>query len=994
MSKSNDDAPRAAAHAGPRRGSYKPAVTPGLRRVLITVFLLVALLGANSIYLATVTFLEYARETTYQNYFYQFMFLGHLILGLLLIVPFLVFALVHMAHTRKRKNRRAVRIGYALFLVALLLLTTGLLLTRAGPLEIRSPTSRQIFYWLHVVAPFACIWLYWLHRLAGPPIRWRWAIGYLAGAGIASLAIVGLHNSDPRPWYQVGPSDGVQYFEPSLARTSTGQFLSQRVLMNDAYCAACHPDAHAGWAESAHRFSSFNNPAYLVSVRETRQVALERDGRIQPARFCAGCHDPVPFFAGLFDDPAYDDVHDPTARAGITCTVCHAITNINSPRGNADFTIEEPLHYPFAFSDQPVLQWINHQLVKAKPSFHKRTFLKPFHRTTEFCSVCHKVHLPEELNNYKFLRGQNHHDSFLLSGVSGHGSRSFYYPEQAESNCNGCHMPLVESNDFGARSYSDRQGPSIHDHLFLGANTALPFWRANPQAEQARLAHQQFLQECMRVDLFGLRQGGTIDGPLLAPLRPTVPVLRPGERYLLDVVIRTLKLGHHFTQGTADSNEVWLEVLLKSGDEILGHSGSRDASGNVDPWAHFVNAFVLDREGRRIDRRNAQDIFVPLYDHQIPPGAGQTVHYAFEVPPTQQEPLEIEVRLQYRKFDTTYMQIVARGLGPEDPSIGPQHAAPNYRNDLPITTLAVDRIRLPIEGGSPVDPPEESTIPGWQRWNDYGIGLLLKGKGQLRQAAEAFQEVERQGRYDGPLNLARVHYIEGQLDEATAAMHRATQQQNPPAPPWTMAWLSGLINREQGRLVEAESNFRSVLQPPTEQQLRRGFDFRLDYEVWNLLGQTLYERGRSLRGSANETDREQLLREAIQCFDETLSIDPENVTAHYNLQLLHAALGDNQQSAKHRELHQKYKPDDNARDRAVAAARKRYPAADHAAEAVVIYELRSGSQTSSSFNRAGIAPRVGKNLSRPAGHAAKREDRAAEVISESSLSSGQGGLPD
>ena len=42
----------------------------------------------------------------------------------------------------------------------------------------------------------------------------------------------------------------------------------------------------------------------------------------------------------------------------------------------------------------PVLQWINNQLVKAKPAFHKQTFLKPFHKTAEFCSACHKVHLP------------------------------------------------------------------------------------------------------------------------------------------------------------------------------------------------------------------------------------------------------------------------------------------------------------------------------------------------------------------------------------------------------------------------------------------------------------------------------------------------------------------------------------------------------------------------------------------------------------------------
>ena len=99
----------------------------------------------------------------------------------------------------------------------------------------------------------------------------------------------------------------------------------------------------------------------------------------------------------------------------------NSITHINSTKGNGDYTIEEPLHYPFTESDNAALQWINEQLVKAKPSFHKKTFLKPLHKTAEFCSACHKVHLPYEVNHYKeFLRGQNHYDPFLLSGVSGH----------------------------------------------------------------------------------------------------------------------------------------------------------------------------------------------------------------------------------------------------------------------------------------------------------------------------------------------------------------------------------------------------------------------------------------------------------------------------------------------------------------------------------------------------------------------------------------------
>src|SRR5437764_8046535 len=50
-------------------------------------------------------------------------------------------------------------------------------------------------------------------------------------------------------------------------------------------------------------------------------------------------------------------------------------------RGNADYTIEEPVMYPFTYSSNAMLKYINRTLVKAKPEFHKKTFLKAFHQT-------------------------------------------------------------------------------------------------------------------------------------------------------------------------------------------------------------------------------------------------------------------------------------------------------------------------------------------------------------------------------------------------------------------------------------------------------------------------------------------------------------------------------------------------------------------------------------------------------------------------------------
>jgi tetratricopeptide (TPR) repeat protein len=935
----SDSNPNASPVPVPARRKYVRAVGPRLRILLLVVLGLVAILGANSAYLLSVTVLEQVTNQTYQNYFYQYMFLAHLVLGLLLILPFVIFGVIHLKNARNRPNRRAVRMGYALLGMSVVLLVSGLALMRIEGFEMRDPRARSVAYWAHIITPVLVVWLYVLHRLAGPRIKWRVGLGWAGAVGVLVVAMVILHAQDPRQWNVAGPEEGTKYFEPSLARTASGNFIPAETMMMDQYCMTCHQDAFDGWFHSAHRFSSFNNEPYLFSVTETREVALARDGNVQAARWCAGCHDPVPFFSGAFDDPDFDMKNHPTAHAGITCTACHGITHVNSTMGNADYTIEEPIHYPFAYSTNAILQWINRQLVKANPEFHKKTFLKPLHLTPEFCSTCHKVSIPPELTHYKdFLRGQNHYDTFLLSGVSGHGARSFYYPEVAMSNCADCHMPLKESTDFGAGFFNptNRNTRYIHDHLFPAANTGIAHLRGEPDIVAI---HQEFLRDSVRVDIFGVKEGGTIDSPLIAPLRPEVPALKRGQTYLIEVVLRTVTLGHPFTQGTADSNEVWVDTTVSDGARVVGRSGGLGAHNEVDPWSHFVNVYMLDRYGNRIDRRNPQDIFTPLYNNQIPPGAGQVVHYRLTVPDDQVEPLTVEVRLQYRKFDTIYMNYIYG----ENYTAG---APLTVTNDLPITTISTDRVVFPIDG-LPVDNlaalnPDPSPIPEWQRWNDYGIGLFLKGdkgseKGELIQAAHAFEQVERLGRPDGPLNLARVFLKEGRLDDAAVALGRATAF-DPPAPRWTLAWFNGLVNKQNGFLDEAIVEFRSILEDRYAELDRRGFDFSKDYEVINELGQTYFERAKMER--LNPERQAEFLRLAVEQFERTLQLDYENLTAHYNLGLIHAQRGNDELARKHRQLHERYRPDDNARDRAVTLARLRDPAADHAAQAIVIYSLQ------------------------------------------------------
>lgn len=994
---------------------YKPVMSSAQRWLFRALVPSLALLGANSLYLLAIP------EAT-QNLFYLYMFLLHLILGFVLLAPFALFITMHIRSAWGRENRRAIRAGWVLLAATVVLLVTGLILTfRLKPAQAASPLNQAI-YWGHVLTPLLAAAMYVMHRRAGPRIHWNGGLVWAVCVGLFIGGMSLLHSHDPRAWYQVGSPEGEKYFEPALTRTVSGKFIPARVMMLDDYCKECHEDAFDGWFHSAHRFASFNNPVYLFSIRETRKVAAgyDPDGIPRAARFCAGCHDPVPFLSGKFDDPQYDDVNDPTAQAGITCTVCHAVTNVNSTRGNGDYTIDEPIHYPFTYSENPALKWINRQLVKAKPEFHKKTFLKPFHKTAEFCSACHKVSLPFGLNHYKeFLRAQNHYDSFLLSGVSGHGARSFYYPKKAETSCNRCHMPLAASEDFGARDFDDTGIAKIHTHLFQSANTGIAAIRGRDEIVKAHAdyltgADPDVIGPSLRIDVLGLRDGGEIDNPLIAPIRPELPTLRPGGRYLLEIVLRTLNVGHQFTQGTTDSNQVWVELTTRSGDRIIGHSGSIDGEGFVDPWSHFVNVLMLDRAGNRIERRNPQDIFTPLYNHQLGPGTGQVVHYRLDVPRDVEGPIEIIARLNYRKFDRTLMNLVY-----------PDGDAPA----LPVVEICRDRVVLPVQGVSADVPPQASPIePAWQRWNDYGIGLLLEGnrgseKGELRQAEGAFRRVADLEPRHGLVNLARVYFKEGRLAEATRMLQQA-EALNPPADWWTVAWFNGLVSKQNGRFDAAIRNFETILNNPVP---GRGFDFSKDYVVLNELGLTLFERAKQQRGEGRRAQRDELIRQATARFEETLAIDSENLTAHYNLHLCYAMLGRlpgesateinaawtdstdddafvghiaelldhpgegglmravhdsiqsyvrNRRAADlatlpvlrrlnslikaayrsagpargdggtaavlamlHRHEYLAYKPDDNARDKAVAAYRARHPAGNHAAQSIVIYPL-------------------------------------------------------
>ncbi len=728
----------------------------------------------------------------------------------------------------------------------------------------------------------------------------------------------------PASMDEEGGGPGGPFFPSSSVTNIPSEFF-----MDSKGCAECNQDIYDQWNSSAHHFASFNNQFYRKSVEYMQDVVGTK-----PSKWCAGCHDHAVFFNGRFDRPIREQIETPEAQNGLGCMSCHSITRVADTMGNAGFTMEYPPLHELTRSKNPVVRAVHRYLTKIAPEPHRRSFLKPFMRldASEYCSTCHKVHLDIPVNQYRWFRGFNEYDAWQASGISGQGARSFYYPAKP-SNCVDCHMPLVPSKDLGPHD------GVVHSHRFPAANTAVPF--ANGDEEQLRVSQAFLRDNNLTVDIFAAtpverdpaapemrRRAG--EGPsaastfavgeeaeggpghvlirevgrVAAPIDRAAPVFRPGDSIRIDVVVRTRKVGHFFPGGTVDAFDVWLE--LKGEDEagrVVFWSGrvEEEGRGPVEPGAHFYRSYQLDAEGNFINKRNAWQTRSVLYVRLIPPGAADVAHFRMRIPPDAWGAIKLTARLNYRKFSHYYTQFAYAGRpDPADPApFGPAfdnrrflftpagipaNVSGRIRDripDLPIVVVASAQAVLKTGEGDTVWQPVVRREDR-ERWNDWGIGLLLQG--DLKGAEYAFRKVtEAEPEYaDGWLNVARAYIQEGQTEAAKPYIQKALAL----APQAVrMRYFQALVEKADGDYDAALRSLRLV-----ESQYPR------DRVVLNQIARLLFLK-RDYRG-------------ALEALDRVQAVDPEDVQMHYTKMLCYRGLGQTGAAAREEKLFRRFKADE------------------------------------------------------------------------------------
>jgi Flp pilus assembly protein TadD len=376
-------------------------------------------------------------------------------------------------------------------------------------------------------------------------------------------------------------------------------------------------------------------------------------------------------------------------------------------------------------------------------------------------------------------------------------------------------------------------------------------------------------------------------GKVAAPLDGGGVAFQPGSSVRVDAVVRTRKIGHFFPGGTVDSADVWLEFqACDANGRILAWSGQVEDGGRgpVDKGAHFYRSYLIDEQGNRIDKRNAWQARSVFYVRLIPPGAADTVHYRVDVPKDASGPITLVARLNYRKFADYYTKWSFAGV-PKPGLAGIGFDSRDYVfnrapvPDLPVVTLASASTTIPVGEArwQPVIRPRDR-----ERWNDWGIGLLLQG--DLKGAEYAFQRVmeAEPGYADGWVNTARALIQEGETEAARPYLEKALAL----SPELARAeFFLAMVQKAAG---DYDGALRSLA------QARR--QYPRDRVVVDQIGRIQFLQRR--------------FADAVATFENTLTVDPEDLQAHYNLMLCYRGLGRPAEAEREEALFRRFKADE------------------------------------------------------------------------------------
>jgi hypothetical protein len=382
-------------------------------------------------------------------------------------------------------------------------------------------------------------------------------------------------------------------------------------------CRGCHDQIVEQHLESSHEMS-FTNPAFQAQYRKDLLTKADTDKQLyEDAQKCIACHEPVTYAMNGPRSVSLQEI-DPKMN-GVTCDICHSMTGYSGAKPQNGNYIVEP-------SDRKLGPF------KGQGDWHH--IYSELQTKSDICAVCHEAVNRHGLRiKATFTEWQE--SAFAQQGV----------------HCQDCHMNVDGFLTAGKPRFASGKAAA----MTLGSA---------PQRE--RLYTHKFPGAHSRTQIEGAITLGIEAIPLKDAQNHTLAI---------NVTVDNSRTGHSMPSGSADLRLLWIEVMVRIGDEPVGQpaviagpealdeSRAYSLAGRgkfdsvllgpeVPKGSRLYRAVFTDKTGQAtLDSYNA---VATLFDNRLKAAEKRKESYRFMIPEGVKGDITINATLKYLPYSSTF----------------------------------------------------------------------------------------------------------------------------------------------------------------------------------------------------------------------------------------------------------------------------------------------------------------------------------------------------
>jgi hypothetical protein len=400
-------------------------------------------------------------------------------------------------------------------------------------------------------------------------------------------------------------------------RKPANQATQKKSFWQTSTCRGCHDQIVEQHLASSHEMS-FTNPAFQAQYRKDLLPKVATDPQLyQDTSECIACHEPVAYATNGPKSVSLLGI-DPKMN-GVTCDICHSMTGYSGAKPQNGNYILEP-------SDRKLGPF------KGQGDWHH--IYSELQTKSEICAVCHEAVNRHGLRiKATFTEWQE--SSFAQQGVQ----------------CQDCHMSVDGFLTAGKPKFASGKAAD----MTIGSA---------PQRE--RLYTHQFP---------GAHSKTQIEGAIALGIEAIPPSEVQNHKLAINVTVDNSRTGHSMPSGSADLRLLWMEVVVRIGDEPIGQPAViADAESLDDSSAYSLagrgrfDSILLGPEvpkGSRIYRAlfangagqatlDSYTAVAKLFDNRLKAAEKRTESYQFIIPEGAKGGITIKATLKYLPYSSTF----------------------------------------------------------------------------------------------------------------------------------------------------------------------------------------------------------------------------------------------------------------------------------------------------------------------------------------------------